>query len=127
MEECSLHLEKVDAVMVGRAAYQNPWILSEVDEKIYEEAAKDFARESIVDEFSNYVSEQLMQGERLSSLTKHILGLYHGKPGARSWRRILTTESILSGAGLETIETAKKMVERTVAFNDQSLPLQQVA
>ena len=131
MEECCTHLEKVDAVMVGRAAYHNPWILSEVDEKIYRDTSKDFARESIVDEFSKYVSEQLMQGERLSSLTKHILGLYHGRPGARSWRRILTTESILSGAGLETIETAMNMVDRTVAFsdqfNDQSLPLQQVA
>ncbi len=117
--ECQMHLNEVDAVMVGRAAYQNPWMLSEVDEIIYGEKTKNSKRESVIEEFSNYIGDQLIQGERLCSLTKHILGLYHGRPGARSWRRILTTKSILSSAGLEIIESAMNEVDNTVVLNDQ--------
>ena len=131
LTECQEHLNQVDAVMVGRAAYQNPWMLSEVDEIIYGESTKGFKRESVVEEFSCYIGEQLKRGERLCSLTKHILGLYHGRPGARSWRRILTTESILKGAGVETINLAMNEVEKSNILSDkfvkQTLPLQQAA
>ena len=119
LAECQKHLNQIDAVMVGRAAYQNPWMLSKVDEVIYGETNKVTKRESVVEEFSNYIGDQLTKGERLCSLTKHILGLFHGRPGARSWRRILTTESILNGAGLDTIESAMSEIKRTVELSDQ--------
>ena len=131
MDECLVHLEKVDAVMIGRVAYQNPWMLTQVDETIYGVPPKTVERKKVIAEFSQYVSDQLTQGVRLCSLTKHMLGLYQGRPGARNWRRILTTDSIINGAGLETIETAMNMADRTrdlsEQINRQSIPLQQVA
>lgn len=100
------HLSKVDGVMLGRAAYHNPSLLLDVDREIFgSEAPAQRAGEALT-AFLPYVEGQLANGVKLSSITRHILGLFHGVPGARAWRRRLTVDAVKPGAGPEVIEAA---------------------
>lgn len=83
-------LEYVDGVMVGRAAYQNPFMLAEVDNVIYDNATRSPSRENILKKYRDYVEEQLSRGERLKNMTRHIIGLYQAQPGARYYRQQLS-------------------------------------
>ena len=85
------HLEQVDGVMIGREAYHNPCVLSALEEAIY--GVEPPAREAVVEAFLPYLDTWLARGVRLSSMTRHILGLYAGQPGARRWRRRLSEGS----------------------------------
>ncbi len=106
LNEAEAHLEKVDGVMIGRAAYQSPFILAEADSRFFGEASPPRSREEIVTGFLPYVERQLMQGVPLKSITRHMLGLFNGLPGARAWRRCLAEEAHKPGAGPEVIEQA---------------------
>ncbi len=106
LDEAEAHLEKVDGVMIGRAAYQSPFILAEADSRFFGEASPPRSREEIVTGFLPYVERQLMQGVPLKSITRHMLGLFNGLPGARAWRRCLAEEAHKPGAGPEVIEQA---------------------
>ena len=105
LDEAQEHLKHVDGVMLGRAAYHTPVILAEADARIFGEgeAVDPFAA---VEAYKTYVAEQLAAGVHLAAMTRHMLGLFHGLPGARAWRRILTVEGVKSGAGLEVIDQA---------------------
>jgi len=112
IEEIREQLRHVDGVMVGRAAYHNPALLHQVDTQLFGEArplADDFAA---LDSYASYVERQLQQGERLSSMTRHLMGLFAGAPGARLYRRRLTLESVKPGAGVEVIFSAANEVRR---------------
>jgi tRNA-dihydrouridine synthase A len=105
--EAEQHLEHVDGVMLGREVYQNPWLLSGVDGRLFGETAiHPSSREAVVEAFLPYVEERLARGARLASLTRHIVGLYQGEPGARRWRRYLAEHAHLEGAGVEVIVEA---------------------
>jgi tRNA-dihydrouridine synthase A len=116
LDRAAAHLTRVDGVMIGRAAYRNPYLLAGVDARFYGEPglapdreapdreAPD--REEIVRALLPYVSERLSRGVPLKSITRHILGLFNGLPGARAWRRYLSTEAHKPGAGPEVIEAA---------------------
>jgi len=106
LDEAEAHLEKVDGVMIGRAAYQSPYILAEADSRFFGEAAPPRSREEIVNDFLPYVERQLAQGVPLKSITRHMLGLFNGLPGARAWRRCLAEEAHKPDAGPEVIEAA---------------------
>ena len=106
LEEAEAHLQQVDGVMIGRAAYQTPYILAEADSRIFDEPASPRSREQIVEDFLPYVERQLAQGVPLKSITRHMLGLFNGLPGARAWRRHLSEEAHLPGAGPEVILAA---------------------
>jgi tRNA-dihydrouridine synthase A len=106
LDEAEAHLEKVDGVMIGRAAYQSPYILAEADSRFFGEAAAPRSREEIVADFLPYVERQLTRGVPLKSITRHLLGLFNGLPGARAWRRCLAEEAHKPGAGPEVIEAA---------------------
>ena len=80
----------VDGVMLGRAAYGEPYILAEVDNEIFGAETAPPSRESVVIKMSAYLKEQFKQGVRPHSITRHMIGLYHGAPGARRWRRFLS-------------------------------------
>ena len=99
------HLDHVDGVMLGRAAYHTPLILAEADARIFGEgeAVDPFAA---VAAYSDYVASELARGTHLAAMTRHMLGLFHGRPGARAWRRILTVEGVKAGAGLDVIDRA---------------------
>ena len=100
------HLEHVDGVMLGRAAYHEPARLGEVDRRLFDAAAPDVTPFEAVERYLPYVRAELARGARLAGITRHMLGLFHGRPGARAWRRALTVQSIAPGAGVEIIERA---------------------
>ena len=111
LDEAEAHLAAgVDGVMLGRAAYHEPQILGEVDRRLFGEEGPDITSEAAVRAFLPYVEGKLSEGVKLPAMTRHMLGLFHARPGARTWRRILTVEAIRPGAGVEVIERALEAV-----------------
>jgi tRNA-dihydrouridine synthase A len=105
---------EVDGVMLGRAAYHDPAILGPVDARLFGDAEV-VAPEAAVERYKPYVTRALARGVRLPAITRHMLGLFQGRPGARTWRRILTVDSHAPGAGLEVIDRALAAVETAAA------------
>lgn len=91
-------LKHVDGVMMGREAYQNPYIMSEVDRRFFGVDKESLSRQMIVKELLPYIQEQLKSEVRLNSVSRHILGLFHGEPGARGWRRYISENVSKPGA-----------------------------
>lgn len=96
----------LDGAMLGRAAYQTPAILGEVDRRVFGAAAPDVDAYAALDAYRPYMAERLAEGVALAAMTRHMLGVMHGRPGARAFRRILTVDSIKPGAGLEVLDRA---------------------
>jgi tRNA-dihydrouridine synthase A len=105
LEAAAAHLAHVDGVMLGRAAYHEPWRLGEADLRLFGEGG-DVSPEAAVARYLPYVCAELERGTHLAAMTRHMLGLFHARPGARAWRRILTVEGAKPGAGVEVIEHA---------------------
>ena len=106
LDEAEAHLAHVDGVMLGRAAYHDPWLLAGVDERIFGAPAPVTERAEAVNAMLPYIADRLAQGDRLNRVVRHMLGLYAGVPGARAFRRILTVDSLADGAGGEVVEAA---------------------
>jgi tRNA-dihydrouridine synthase A len=98
------HLERVDGVMIGRQAYQDPWTLALINRALFAPDAPLPEREAIVRAMAGYARRELARGARLNHITRHMLGLYNGLPGARRWRRYLSEEACRRGAGAEVLE-----------------------
>jgi len=96
----------VDGVMLGRAAYHEPALLGSVDAEIFGAPGARTDPFTAVELYRPYMARALARGVRLAAMTRHMLGLFHARPGARAWRRILTTESVRPGAGLEVLDRA---------------------
>ncbi|MGD9020392.1 MAG: tRNA dihydrouridine(20/20a) synthase DusA [Lysobacterales bacterium] len=88
LQAAQAHLEAVDGVMIGRAAYQNPWILAECQQRLF--GGQLPARETIVEQMGSYIERQVAQGVAVKHVSRHMLGLFQGLPGARAWRRHLS-------------------------------------
>ncbi|HEX8167740.1 MAG TPA: tRNA dihydrouridine(20/20a) synthase DusA [Beijerinckiaceae bacterium] len=112
IEEAKDHLARVDGVMMGRAAYQDPELLLRVDPELFGEAPPVADAFEALDAFEPYVAARLAEGVRLNQMTRHILGLFAGRPGARAYRRHLATEAVKPGAGLATLRAAVDHVRR---------------
>jgi len=110
--EASRHLAHVDGVMLGRAAYQNPGILLGVDPVVFGQPAPFNDEDEVVEALFPYVERHLAAGGRLHGVTRHLLGLFQGRPGARGWRRHLAVEGVKAGAGLETLRGGLAFVAR---------------
>ncbi|WP_369060262.1 tRNA dihydrouridine(20/20a) synthase DusA [Caulobacter sp. 73W] len=95
----------VDGVMLGRAAYHEPGLLGAVDARIFGEGEPVDPFDA-VEAYKPYLAARLAEGVKLSSMTRHMLGLFHGQSGARAWRRIMTVESVKPGAGLGVVDAA---------------------
>lgn len=106
LDQAEPYLETLDGLMFGRAAYQTPQVLGDVDHRFYGAEEGEVAPWQAVNAHMTYMEGQLRKGVKLAHMTRHMLGLFHGRPGARSWRRILTVEAIKPGAGLEVVERA---------------------
>jgi tRNA-dihydrouridine synthase A len=100
------HLTQVDAVMIGRAAYENPYLFATVDRDIYQQTNVVPSREAIVDRLMPYVEDCLNQGVRLNQITRHLLSLFNGVAGAKAWRRMLSDSRRLSVSGAELLQQA---------------------
>lgn len=110
LDACKSYLDAFDGVMLGRAAYQQPALLGQVDQALFEpEAAVIDPFEAVV-LYRPYIQAQLEQGTRLSSITRHMLGLFNGRPGARLWRRVLSEKGPKPGSGLEVLDEALEAV-----------------
>jgi tRNA-dihydrouridine synthase A len=115
LDEAEAHLAHVDGVMLGRAAYQTPEILLDVDWRLFGEEPPVADAFEALEAFEPYVEARLAEGVRLHRMTRHILGLFGGRPGARLFRRHLATEATQPGAGLDTLRAAVGHVRRTTA------------
>lgn len=94
INEVQQHLTKVDNVMLGRLVYHNPYFLSEVDKQIYHKKTKNILREEVLLQFIEYIKKQTSQGVPIRSMTRHILGLYHGQPNAKKFRQLLSGKTV---------------------------------
>ncbi len=103
-------LEHVDGVMLGREIYHNPYILAEVDRIFYADDHEVLSRAQVIENFLPYVETQLSQGAHLHAMTRHILGLFNGLPGARKWRRHISENATRPGADAEVIKRALEHV-----------------
>lgn len=92
------HLEQIDGVMLGREIYHNPFILTQVDQTLFGQPQALTTRQEVVRSLVPYIQQQVQQGVRLNSITRHILGLFHGVDGARRWRRHLSERAYKPGA-----------------------------
>ena len=104
-------LSRLDGVMIGREAYQNPWILAEADTRLFGEPDSDLTRTKVVERMQSYVEIQHAQGVPLHRITRHMLGLFQGRRGARAWRRVLSTDVHRSEAGPELLSHALSLTD----------------
>jgi tRNA-dihydrouridine synthase A len=116
IEEALKHLDHVDGVMLGRAAYQDPYILADVDHAIFGEPQGAPTRAEALSELLPYVSSHLASGGRLSNITRHVLGLYHAQPRGRAFRRMLGERGTNAGATADVLRDAIALVEHCQSF-----------
>lgn len=112
LETTAQQLEQVDGVMMGREVYHNPYILAEVDKRFYDAAAPVRSRHDIVEALLPYAEKELSEGVRLHAITRHILGLFNGLPGARKWRRHISENAPRDNASVEVIRDALRFVSQ---------------
>jgi len=105
LENARGQLALVDGVMIGREAYHNPWFLAEAEAELLG-GRPPLSRLAVVDAMLPYIEGRLAGGERLHAITRHMLGLFAGQPGARAWRRTLSERATAAGAGTEVVEAA---------------------
>jgi tRNA-dihydrouridine synthase A len=112
LASATAHLGEVDGVMLGRAAYADPYLMAEVDRMLFGSDDTPPSRLDVLDCFVPYVEDQLAQGARLNQMTRHILGLFHGQPRARAFRRYLAENAHLDGAGIDVLLAARRIIAR---------------
>lgn len=110
LEQIDQHLLHVDGVMVGREAYHNPWWLTEVDARYYGATASPLSRDGVLDALHDYFAARMAEGVPLSRMSRHMLGLYQGYPGARAFRRLLSDSARLRQDGLAVLSEARAQI-----------------
>jgi tRNA-dihydrouridine synthase A len=115
LAEAKAHLAKVDGVMLGRAAYQEPWRLLTVDPDFFGRAAPHATMKDAFEAMMPYIERELAQGTRLHAMTRHFVGAYHSVPGARAFRRYLAESGVKPGAGANVLREAVALVEERAA------------
>ncbi|UXN65977.1 tRNA dihydrouridine(20/20a) synthase DusA [Phyllobacterium sp. A18/5-2] len=115
LDEAVEHLNHVDGVMLGRAAYQNPMLLLDVDTRIYGDDGASASIGAIIDRMCDYADAHIVRGGRLSHITRHMVGMFHGAAGARRWRQILSTEANQANATSDVIRRAFEAIQTTPA------------
>jgi tRNA-dihydrouridine synthase A len=111
LAEAKQHLDHVDGVMLGRAAYQEPWRLLTVDSDLFGEAAPHAGMKGVFEAMMPYIEDQLARGTRLHSITRHFVGAFHGVPGARAFRRHLAEHGVKASAGADVLREAMALVD----------------
>ncbi len=111
LEQAETLLDDLDGVMVGREIYTNPYLLANVDQQLFGATHPAPSRSEVLDAFRDYMGTELDRGVSLKYMTRHILGLYQGKPGGRQFRRVISEQAFRPGAGLEVLDAARARVE----------------
>nr|WP_281162813.1 tRNA dihydrouridine(20/20a) synthase DusA [Oceanimonas smirnovii] len=110
LDEAHTHLQQLDGVMVGREAYQNPYMLARVDAELFDDHHEVPSRHQVIRNLLPYIEQELSRGTYLGNITRHTLGIFQGMPGARGWRRYLSENAHKRGAGPEVVEAAMARV-----------------
>jgi tRNA-dihydrouridine synthase A len=113
LQQAAAHLTRVDGVMLGRAAYQNPYLLAAADRLLAGANIPVRTPHEVIGDLLPYIDRQLAKGVRLNAITRHILGLFQGQPGARAWRRHLSEHAHRRGAGTEVVLAALRQLPVT--------------
>lgn len=116
LEHAQQHLNHVDGVMIGREAYHNPYILAEVDKLIFGDESEVLSRHEVIQQMLPYIEQRMAEGRPLKSMTRHLLGLFQGRPGAKAWRRHLSENAHLKGADLRVLTDALALVPDASTF-----------
>ncbi len=111
LDQSQSHLKHTDGVMLGREVYSNPFILAEVDQLLYDEVSQQHSRKALLETFFPYIERQLSDGMKLSHISRHLVGLFRGMPGARLYRRHISENAFKPGAGIEILTQALTLVE----------------
>lgn len=114
-DECNEHLQHTDGVMLGREAYNNPWLLASVDSTFFGSPESPLTRHDALRAMYPFIQSELERGVYLTHISRHLLGLFHGQPGGRQFRRYISENAHKSGAGLEVIQTALEKVREPEA------------
>lgn len=111
LEAAKAQLEKVDAVMIGRAAYDNPYIFATADQDFFSEPSAPLSRAQVVQAMLPYIERWTSQGLRLNSITRHMMHLFHAQPGSRTWKRYITERACKPNAGAQVVADALAQVK----------------
>ena len=106
LDEVEQQLAGLDGVMIGREAYHNPWVLADADRRIFGDQPPAHSRHQVVEAMLPFIEQALAHGTPLHRITRHMLGLFQGVPGARAWRRELSQEAVKKDAGIEVLRQA---------------------
>ena len=113
LEQAKAQLNSVDAVMIGRAAYDNPYLFARADQDFFGEATAPPTRPQVVEAMLPYLDRWTQKGIKLHSITRHMLHLFHGQPGSRVWKRHITEHSCKPNAGAQVVANALTLVTQT--------------
>jgi len=116
LDEIGQHLQHLDGVMLGRAAYQNPWLLAGIDSRFFDDQREIPTRSELVRQMLPYIDTELNGDTQLKHITRHMLGLFQGLPGARKWRRHISENAHRPGAGTGVVLDALKQVEQATGL-----------
>jgi tRNA-dihydrouridine synthase A len=116
LEEAEAELGKVDGVMLGRAAYHDPWQLAEVDRRLFGEGGAAPTRETVVERMTAYLHREVARGTAPRHVVRHMLGLYQGLRGARQWRRELSDAAVLERDGGDVLARAARFIAPRAAL-----------
>ncbi|MDM4771062.1 tRNA dihydrouridine(20/20a) synthase DusA [Solimonas sp. SE-A11] len=111
LDACADQMQELDGVMLGREVYENPYLMSQVDSRIYGEPAVELTRPAVIEALLDYVDRELAAGAHLNHISRHILGLFRGQPGGRAFRRVISQNATRPGAGSDVIRAALAEVE----------------
>ncbi len=115
LDAAQAHLQHVDGVMLGRAAYQTPYVLADVDGRFFGATTEPLTRAQAIEALIPHIVRHLEAGGRLNNVVRHILGLYHGQPRARAFRRHLSELAVKDGAGVAVLLDALRIAEPSFA------------
>ncbi|MCP3670750.1 MAG: tRNA dihydrouridine(20/20a) synthase DusA [Gammaproteobacteria bacterium] len=110
LDAAEQQLQYLDGVMIGREAYQNPWLLAEADQRLFGDDHPIPSRHQIIEQLMPFIQQEFAQGIPINRITRHILGLFQGQPGAKAWRRHISENAHRKGATPELITQAAQMV-----------------
>lgn len=119
LDEVQQHLQHVDGTMLGRVVYHDPYSLATVDSTIFGDTDQGLSRHQVVEAMLPYISQRMEHGRSLKSITRHLLGLFQGQPGAKKWRRHLSEHAHLKGARIEVVEQSLALVPEPSASIEQ--------
>ena len=121
LEQAETELTHMDGVMLGRAPYHNPMLLADVDARIFGDTSAPVTLDAIMHIMADYAAREMARGTRINQITRHMLGLANGLPGARQFRQILSVDACRPGAGPEVIERALDAVQRQSVSSSELL------